>query len=760
MQKKLGRNTIVLLGVGHTNAHVLRMWKMEPLDNAQLVCISNFPIATYSGMMPGVLAGQYDVPDMEIDLVRLCQSAGARLIVGDVTAIDAANREIHFRDRPSLAFDVLSIGVGSRPTFNGVELVTAEGVIEFDELDHSASQLIAIKPMQTYLDRLKQRIETLASPSRPLKISIVGGGIGSIEIAFCLDQRLKTDPAALGMPAGARYEICLVTGAAEIGAGLNDSTRNRVQQVCADRGIAVKTGSRVSRIVDGDNPRLELKDGSELSSDLTIWATSAVAPGLLDRFDFEKDDNGFLITRSTLQLTSHDRILAVGDTGSIENELLPKAGVYAVRQGPVLWDNIRRLVWNRKLTNYAPQRTFLKLINSADGKSIAEYGNRSFSGRWCWWLKDRIDRKFMKMYQDYTPMEMVDVSPVDTEEAMRCLGCGGKIGSQLLSQVLRELEVPPHEDVIIGLDHPDDAAVVRTRDGRVTVTTDFFASPLYDPYVVGRIAMLNSASDCFVMGAQPTSALAIVELPLGHPRAQLQVMRELMAGAVDELKKMGATIVGGHSIEGPRLTAGFTVLGYQLADPKTKGMLEVGDQLILTKPIGSGVLLAAQMQAKLDGRSYLELVDSMLQSNQIALELIQSEDVSAITDVTGFGLGGHLIEMLRASQKSAAINLNDVPLYPGCLELIESGIESTLAPDNQLIVETIDFRCNGVGENRIAPLYDPQTCGGLLLGVKPAAAERVLAKLNDAGFGQSQIIGEVVPNDGDKVFLQLSDSTH
>ena len=193
---------------------------------------------------------------------------------------------------------------------------------------------------------------------------------------------------------------------------------------------------------------------------------------------------------------------------------LPKAGVFAVRQGPVLWDNLQRSVWQRKLVSYQPQQSFLKLINTADGKTIAERGQRSFYGRWCWRLKNRIDQKFMRMYQDYTPMPMLPAPPTTDEDVMRCLGCGGKIGSQLLSSVLDELEVPEHPAVIIGLDQPDDAAIVKTQDNQVTVTTDFFASPLDDPYLSGRIAVLNSVSDCILMGAQPTGALAMIQLPL------------------------------------------------------------------------------------------------------------------------------------------------------------------------------------------------------------------------------------------------------
>lgn len=350
-------------------------------------------------------------------------------------------------------------------------------------------------------------------------------------------------------------------------------------------------------------------------------------------------------------------------------------------------------------------------------------------------------------------MSFAELTPAP-EDVMRCLGCGGKIGSQLLGQVLSELEVPSHDDVLIGLDNPDDAAVVKTHGDQVTVTTDFFASPMDDPYLVGRIALLNSASDCCVMGAQPTAALAIVQLPLGHPRAQLQVMRELMAGSIDELKRMNATIVGGHSIEGPRLTIGFTVLGQQLTDPKTKGMLHVGDLLVSTKPLGTGVLLAGLMQGKMPGECYRPLVNTMLQSNYIALRLIQQYGVSAITDVTGFGLAGHLAEMLKASAKSAEVRMDDVMRLPGCQALIDQGIESTLAPDNRHVAEKVQLE-GDVNSLQIASLFDPQTSGGLLFGISEDRAKGVIKFLRDEGFESCSVIGQVTEKHGGSESLKI-----
>jgi selenide,water dikinase len=232
-------------------------------------------------------------------------------------------------------------------------------------------------------------------------------------------------------------------------------------------------------------------------------------------------------------------------------------------------------------------------------------------------------------------------------------------------------------------------------------------------------------------------------------------MKELMTGAVEELARMGATIVGGHSIEGPRLLAGFTVTGNQVVDVRTKGQLKNGDLLVLSKPLGTGALLAAWMQCVLEGKYFQPMVDSMLLSNQIALQLAQRTEVSAVTDVTGFGLAGHLAEMLIASGKSATLNLADIPLLPGSKELLENGVESTLAPDNRLIMEKVNFNGFDVSHRDVASLFDPQTGGGLLFGIDAGKAAETIKFMGDNGFENATIVGSVEESDGETVSLNI-----
>jgi len=733
MQTKLPKHNVVLLGIGHTNAHVLRMWRMKPIKDAQLICVSNHWKAAYSGMMPGVLAGQYETERMEIDLVRLCAASGARLIVDEVTGIDHERRSLVFRDRADIPFSVLSIGIGSIPSMSGV-------LCENDSL-------LPIKPMQTFLTRLETKLSSLAEEvtDRPIRLSIIGAGVGGTEITFCLGERLKK------IFPQQSFELSLITSAEHVATGCIPAAIELVESELAARKIQAVTGRRVQTVGKSE---LTLSDGTKRDCDLAIWATSATAPPLLGQLGLETDERGFLHTRTDLGAIGQDDIFVVGDSGTIKETPTRKAGVYAVRQGPILWRNIQELIRARKsseakIQRYQPQTDFLTLLNLGDGTAIAQYKGRAFKGGWAWRLKDYIDSKFMRMYQDYKPMKM-KWEPPDEETVMRCTGCGGKVGGSVLSRVLHRLDVPQNEHVIVGLDEPDDAAVVQSPGGRpMTVTADFFTAPVDDPYIVGRIAALNSASDVFAIGAKPLAALAIITIPFGTPRRQEQVLYETLAGSMHEFRQMDCSLVGGHTIEGPNLTVGYTVLADQGTDkPRMKSLVRPGDKLVLTKPLGSGILLAAHMQALCKADWMAELNETMLLSNQLAASLVDRFDIAGLTDVTGFGLAGHLIEMLKPSKLSAKLSMDATPLIAGTAEMLASGIESTLAPankDNEAFV-----RCPESLRSRpeFTALFDPQTCGGLLLGVAESEVPKLLRELQSQSNITAAVIGEVVAGTG------------
>jgi pyridine nucleotide-disulfide oxidoreductase family protein len=370
---------IVLAGAGHTHLHVLRQWRTAPLPGARLTCVSSHPVAAYSGMLPGVLAGHYRPEEMEIDLVRLCAAVGARLIVGWVEGVDPKGRTLRIEGRPPLPFDRLSIGIGSTPSLRAAV--------------ESGAQLVALKPMPTLLSRLDAALESVRETSngRLVNVAVVGGGAAGIEVALCLPAYLRQ---CLGR--GVPVQVTLVS-AGDILGGEPARFRRRVRQAAAHRGIHVITGHRVVTV---RRKACTLAAGTDLDADLVLWATEASAPPLLERTGLPLDDRGFLLTDSTLRSLGDPSVFGVGDAGTIQGAPTPKAGVYAVRQGPVLWENLRRSIEGRAPTTYAPQHRFLKLIETGDGRALGEWRGAVFGGRWAWRLKRAIDRRFVSKYQD------------------------------------------------------------------------------------------------------------------------------------------------------------------------------------------------------------------------------------------------------------------------------------------------------------------------------------------------------------------------
>ncbi len=714
MKETLSSRHIVLVGVGHTNAHVVRMWGMHPIPDTDLTCVSDFPVATYSGMLPAVLARQKTRPEMEIDLVRLCHSVNARLIIGKLAGLDHIRREVLFDDRPAVPFDVLSVGIGSVPTTEGVSV--------------SGNSLVTIKPMQTFQDRLAALVRSVAGPdsSVALRVVIVGSGVAGVEIAFCLPAFLRTVTAR-------KLQLQMVTRSEEIMPGVASGTRQRALREMRRRDIGVTCGRAVS---DVQRQHVVLDNGSKVDADVVIWATGAAAPPTLALLNLPTSERGFLLTDATLRCIDSNDVFAVGDTGTIDGQDVPKAGVYAVRQGPILWENIRRTLTSRTskggtltgqpLQTYQPQRSFLKLLNTGDGRAIGQWKGLSFFGRWAWKLKDSIDSRFMEKFR---PQSMMTYGGAP----MQCKGCGCKLSSQTLDAALADS---------VAL---DDAADIGGDDtGRLLASTDFFSSPFDDAFLFGRIAALHSASDLVASGAVVTHALANVVVPEGNAIDQQRLLRDFLAGARLEFAETRADVVGGHTIVGPRFEAGFTVFGRTTGSaPLRKGGLKPGDRLLLTKPLGIGILLAAHMRSLCSAADYEAVVQTMLQRQHDVAGIAAGCGIVAATDVTGFGLAGHLLEMLRASRACATLQLTQIPILPGVASQVRAGVESSLAPGNRNCESQMTAPPAVRTDERYAALFDPQTCGGLLLGVPGDQCEQLVRAMTCAGHDQPACIGEV-----------------
>ena len=376
----------------------------------------------------------------------------------------------------------------------------------------------------------------------------------------------------------------------------------------------------------------------------------------------------------------------------------------------------------------------MALISTGRRHAVGSWGGLAFAGDWVWRWKDRIDRRWMERYRRLPAMPETAGTP------MRCGGCGAKTPARVLRRALARLDAPSRPEVLTGLDAPDDAAVLRPPAGKVAVQTiDHFPAFLDDPYLFGRIAAVHALSDIHAMGAEPVGALALAGLLPGGDGAMEDDLVQMLSGVLAALRDEGCALMGGHTGESERAALGLAVTGF--ADEGAlirKSGLEPGDALVLTKPLGAGALFAADMRGEARGAWIGAALDGMRRSNGPAARLLAEAGTSAMTDVTGFGLAGHLLEMAMASNVSVEIDAAALPAYPGARELLARGVASTLHPGNMAGLE------GWIDAASADPLlFDPQTSGGLLAGVAGERAGAVVRRLRDGGDGASAVVGRV-----------------
>ncbi|WP_101674908.1 selenide, water dikinase SelD [Alloalcanivorax mobilis] len=698
---------LLLAGGGHSHALLLRRLAMKPIPGLRVTLVSPESLSAYSGMLPGLIAGHYSLTQTHIDLPRLCQASGARFVRARVTGVDPRRRFVHLHDGGTLDYDWLSLDVGATP--------------DLERVPGAATEAVAVKPVSAFHQRWHALLEKLSRQPGEPALAVVGGGAGGTEMALAVRQALRRR--------GLNARIDLIT-AGELLPGYPPAVRRRIGRRLEDAAIQLHPHSPVRRV---EAHTLKLPDRG-LTFDFLLWCTGARAPAWLADSGLSCDEQGFVRVNETLQSIDDLRVFASGDCAAFPTPL-PKAGVYAVRQADTLAANLRAVVGGQPLRRFKPQRRYLSLLSGGNRDAVGSRGpGPTVSGTWVWRWKDRIDRAFMAKFDQRLPaMPMANDNL--TTQPMHCAGCGAKVGATALQEALAELRPVARDNSDAGLGEADDAAVIRwPGERRLVQSLDYFPAFIDDPYLFGRIAALHSLSDLYAMNADPHSALANVCLAHNHPRLQGRDLKRLMAGAVRELNQANCSLVGGHTIEGPQLAAGFTVNGSALPEQLWhKSGARPGDRLIVTKALGTGVQLAAAMQGLTRGPWLDAALENMLASNGNARDALRRFHPGACTDITGFGLLGHLLEICEQSGCDARLDLDTLPLLPGTLELIERGVGSTLKPANDQVLARCQRPRVADHDPRLAAATDPQTSGGLLFCLAEEHLSEALAALRQAG---------------------------
>ncbi|MEO0484768.1 MAG: selenide, water dikinase SelD [Pseudomonadota bacterium] len=681
---------LVFIGGGHTHALVLHDWAMTPLAGVRVTVINPEPVAAYSGMLPGYIAGHYTRDALDIDLVRLCRRAGARLILGKAEAIDRSAKQITVPGRAPIGYDVASIDVGITSTLT--------------DLPGFAEHGLPAKP----LSRFARAWAAYRQGRDPAQIVVLGAGVAGAEVAMAMVHALRAD--------GREHHVTLIDRGRAF-AALPTRAAATLRRAVQDHGVRLIEGTTPARVTA---EAVELDSGEEVAANLVVGAAGSnpypwlQATGLTDA-------HGFLPVDPYLRTADTD-LYAVGDCATLPDPR-PKSGVYAVRQAPFLFANLRYALGRAGTRKpYRPQKDYLKLISLGRKTALGEKWGMSVTADRLWKLKDDIDEKFMSKLNQPVPA-MVPARPapkaLGAEMPMLCGGCGSKLGQGALQAALGP-----------GGAH-DDAAIL---PGGQVISTDHLRAFVDDPALMARIALTHAMGDIWAMGARPQAALASLILPRQTPAMAERAAGELMTAAREAAAQIGVEIVGGHTTQGAELTIGFTVTGVA-ERPITLAGAQPGDDLVLTKPIGSGTLMAAAMQGRARGWDVAAAWEAMCQDQGEASRILSG--AHAMTDVTGFGLLGHLRAMMEASGTGATVNLASVPLLPGALELAQAGIRSSLYAENA--------GADAPDDPRHALLFDPQTSGGLLAAVPDGAA--VIEALKAAGY-EAALIGRVMNEPG------------
>ncbi|MDP2141684.1 MAG: selenide, water dikinase SelD [Gammaproteobacteria bacterium] len=752
----LAAQTLVLLGGGHSHLAVLMQLAKQPVPGLDIVLVTRDVETPYSGALPAWINGDCATDDLLIDLRPLAQMAGARLIRATVEKMDLQNRTLHCAGRPAIGFDILSINIGSWP-----DVAAIPGAEQF---------AIPVKPIPEFLkhwESIQQEVDSAVSEQRPYTITIIGGGPASVELACAMQMRLYRNaglplPDRLGQESFIR--IVLMTNGSVLLSALNPGAQARALCTLRSRGIDVRLQHSV-RSVEQNAVLWETTGTStveSLQTDRILVATGASAPDWLQHTGLTLDAGGFILVNNHLQSVSHANVFATGDIASIENCPRPRSGVYAVRQGMPLARNLRRFATGIPLQSYNPQAHVLALLNLGDGTAIAARGNWSLQGRWAGVWKKWIDQRFVEKYSRIPAPVERSFSAGSRSSSLRCAGCGAKVGSTMLHDVLAQLHPCTHPDILSAHMSTEDAAMIRIDERRTLLqTVDHFRAFINDPYLFARIATVHCLSDIHAMGATAHSALAIVSVPHAAPRIMQSMLLEIMSGCTEVLNAHNTALIGGHSSEAQELSFGLSVNGFVEPDRiLTKRGMQPGDVLILCKPLGTGTLFAADMRYQAKQRWIENALTHMQHSNQMASHCFVRHGANACTDITGFGLLGHLSEMLTPDAVRVVLSLNALPILDGALECVAGGYLSSLQEDNArhaaLLTNAEQFHPKQLNKQPLYHLlFDPQTAGGLLASVPARNAAACLADLHAAGYRNAASIGEVLSTGGESAAVGL-----
>lgn len=678
-----------MIGGGHSHIQVLKTLSEQAAKPFEVILVTNVIETPYSGMLPGQLAGWYEQSETHFNLLKVCAQSQTTLIQATVTGIDPTKKVVHLAGRPPLDYDFCSINVGVRPWQpRGCE---------------NNPFVMAVKPISEILSRWKSMDDSL-----PKRVLVVGAGAAGFEISNIVNART---PAT---------EVSLIDSGSLVLPTFGSSTRQKAEKILRRNSITTLLNHKLIEVQD---QKAIFENQPEILFDRMILSTGALAPAWFKETSLDLSQDGYLLVDETLK-TSDPFIFAAGDCIHFSPHPLPKSGVFAVRQGPILTENLLAQAQGNGLQSYRPQKRSLALLVSAKKRALFSYGPISFESAAAWTLKDLIDRRFMRMFGGMEPA--MQSLPGDAENT--CGGCGGKVESQIVQNAVQNLKLDPEIKKLLPL-HIDDVGEFQN----LAVSIDGFRSFTQDLFLFGKIATLHALNDIWASGSVPNAITVQVNLPEMPPLQRSRHLKEMMEGVFEVLKKWNIQLLNAHTSESVEYSISMTSIG-QIKNRWRKSPLGRNLSLILTKPVGSGVYLQALMKGQLTQRGWSEL-KAHLEQDHGDWAMKTTVPIQNSTDISGFGLWGHLQEMLGDELELKDLKIGQVPELSEFNHYLALGNQPHLLASNQKSLFPNNFTLADCG-------FDPQTNGPLLLAVEINQAKRLVQELQDCGFLKAQIIGQ------------------
>ena len=472
-----------------------------------------------------------------------------------------------------------------------------------------------------------------------------------------------------------------------------------------------------------ERANINLVDEEKDVSIPTLLCTGSKGQNWLKNAGLPLNSDGRIKTDSCLRVEGNKYIFATGDCGIISKSPRPASGVWAVKAGKVLAKNLEAICSGKQLQSWRPQRNAIQIIGTEKNEAWIKWGKWQLGpSKNFWKLKKRIDKSFMDSFKFVELMDKKEISEIS------CRGCAAKLGAESLQGALNKT----------GLSGDTEDAAIISKKPWILQTIDGFPALISDPWLNGRITALHACSDIWSCGGEVTSAMLNVTLPLITKAEQEEILAQTIGGVKAALEEQGAILIGGHTMESRSKPTVPVTTGVQLAitangiteqKPWMKKGIKRGDILLISRPLGTGLLFAGLMHGETKAEEIEKVLSTMNESQHEMIKKIKilGVDINACTDITGFGLLGHLNEMLEDNNEIKVIlNAEKIPAYDGVHGLIKKGIRSTLAPENSRAYESLNEVIELEGKNRseaLELLIDPQTCGPLLISCQKREAE-------------------------------------